>query len=949
MPIPQLKPKKKFTRTWRQNTKLKKKKKRKKWFDQFLNNWLPILAILIILGGLAMLGVFAWFSRDLPSPDKLIERSIAQSTKIYARDAKTVLYEIHGDERRTMINLEEISEKAKWAHIAIEDKDFYEHKGFSLPRIFKALWIDILKRKKAQGASTITQQFVKNAILTNEKSWTRKIKEIVLAYQIERKFSKEEILKMYFNEIPYGSNIYGIEAAAESFFGKNAKDLTIAEGALLASIPKATTYYSPYGSHTDTLLDRQKLVIDLMAKQEQITEKEAQEAKKVDILSQVKPRQENILAPHFVMYVREILAEKYGVQEIEQGGLKVVTTLDYDLQKIAEEEIDKGISKIERYGGSNAALVSLEVKTGEILAMVGSHDYFNTDIDGNVNVTLRERQPGSSFKPIVYTQALEDGYTPETMLFDLVTTFKTSTKDYIPKNYSLNEHGPVTMRQALQASLNIPAVKTLYLTGVDDVLDLAEELGYTTLSDRSRFGLSLVLGGGEVKLIEHLNAYATLAREGKKIPYYPILRIEDNQGKILEKRTSPKEVEVIDQQVARQMNKILSDNTTRASFWGYTQLALSGHPVCAKTGTTNDYRDAWTLGYTPSLATGVWAGNNDNSEMKRGAAGLVLATPIWNGFMKRALEGQKVEYFPDFKAIDTGKAVLKGKLEADQTVKIDKITGKKIPNSCLEDWPEEFIAEETVKSVHNILHYVKKNDPRGDFPENPKSDPQYETWEAPVQTWAQENDYLNQMPQEESCSLRAEKSQPEINFSNPEDDESITNSETTFKVETDGKYNIVKVEYYIDENKIGQSKKSPFSYSHNLSGLSQGYHDITAKVFDKYENSTQKTITVNINLSQTSSSLYFISPSQNSTHYTKDLPLSINVFAYDPEDVSSVTIYYRANSQNNQIEKINTPKNNNLTFSWEEPEPGTYKLFVVMTNKEEEITQSDYLTINIKE
>jgi len=948
MPIPQLKPKKGFERSWKQTTRFKKKQKRKQWLERFLSNWLPIIAILIILGGLTMLALFAWFSRDLPSPNKLIERSIAQSTKIYARDEKTLLYEIHGDEKRTMVNLGEISDYAKWAHIAIEDKNFYEHKGFSLPRIFKALIIDILQRKKAQGASTITQQLVKNAILTKEKSWVRKIKELVLAYQIERKFSKDEILKMYFNEIPYGSNIYGIEAAAQSFFGKNAKDLTIEEAALLAAIPRATTYYSPYGSHTDKLLARQKYIIDLMVKQNYITKEEGEAAKKVNILEKIKPRRENILAPHFVMYVRDILAQKYGDKEIEQGGLKVITTLDYKLQKIAEEEIEKGMSKIERYGGSNAALVALDVKTGEILAMVGSKDYFDKTIDGNVNVALRPRQPGSSFKPIVYTKAFEKGYTPETILFDLVTTFKTDTKDYTPKNYDLREHGPVTMREALQASLNIPAVKTLYLTGVNNVLDLAEKLGYTTLSDRSRFGLSLVLGGGEVKLIEHVNAYATLAREGEKIPYSPILRIEDSKGKILEKHNEPKKIRVIDKEITRQMNKVLSDNSTRVKFWGNTLLSLGSRPVAAKTGTTNDYRDAWTLGYTPSLAAGVWVGNNDNSAMRRGAAGLVLATPIWHGFMQRALEGTKIEYFPDFKEIKTDKAILKGKLEGDIPIKVDKITKKKIPTSCLKDWPKEFIEEETIKSVHNILYYVKKDDPQGDYPDNPESDPQYENWETPVQKWAKEHGYLTQTPETENCELRSSENLPQISITSPQENETISNPEISFQVKTSGTYKINRVEYFIDGEYIGKSTKDPFSLVHNLSGLSNDFHDLTAKVFDEYENSNQTKITIKINLSKTLSSLYFISPQENSIHHLTDFPLSVEVFAYDPEGIDSVTL----SSQNNngeveEIDKITEPQKTSLNFNWSEAKEGTYKIFITMTNKKGEKIQSDYLTVEI--
>ncbi len=946
MPIPQLKPKKRFDTSWKQGTNIRKRKKRKQWFEHLKTIWLPILSIMIIFGGLSMLAVFAWFSRDLPSPDKLIERAIAESTKIYARDEKTILYEVHGEEKRTMVNLDEISDYALWAHIALEDKNFYEHQGFSLLRIFKSIYIDIIQRRKAQGASTITQQFVKNAILTTEKSWTRKIKELVLAYQIERKFSKEEILKMYFNEIPYGSSYYGIEAAAQSYFGKNAKDLSIEEGALLAAMTQATTYYSPYGTHTDELVARQQLTINLMADQEYITEEEAEAAQQIDILSKIRPRQENMLAPHFVMYVREMLVKKYGEREVEQGGLKVVTTLDYEKQKIAEEEIEKGIGKIEKYGGSNAAMIALDVKTGEILAMVGSKDYFDETIDGNVNVTTRVRQPGSSFKPIVYTKAFETGYTPETILFDLVTTFKTDTKNYTPKNYDLTEHGPVTMRQALQASLNIPAVKTLYLTGVENVLDLAENLGYTTFSDRSRFGLSLVLGGGEVKLIEHVSAFSTLANEGERVAYSPILRIEDNKGKVLEKRSEPKPKNVINVEIARQINKVLSDNSTRSSFWGYTVLSLGGRPVAAKTGTTNDYRDAWTLGYTPSLAAGVWVGNNDNTEMSRGAAGLVLAAPIWNGFMKRALEGEKVEYFRDFRAIDTDKAILNGALEGDMPIKVDSVTGNQIPASCLEDWPEEFVEEKTVKAVHNILHYVVRDYPQGDYPSTPESNPQYGNWEEAVKNWARENSYLTESPIMEDCDLRAEENLPEISFGTPKNNDTVTNPSITFKVSASGTNEIDNVEYFIDDVSIGVTKKYPFSYSHNLSGLSKGYHDVTAQVTDEIGNTSQAKITININLSQTTSSLYFISPNQNSSYELTSFPLTVQVFAYDPEGIESVTLSKQnSDGEKTIISKKNNPSDPSLNFTWEEDKEDTYKIFVTIINKKEEQTSSDFLTV----
>ncbi|MDD5110830.1 MAG: transglycosylase domain-containing protein, partial [Patescibacteria group bacterium] len=480
---------------------------------------LPAFGILIVVGIIGIVIMFAVISRDLPDPNKVIDRTVAQSTKIYARDGTTLLYDIHGDIQRTLVQIEDVPEIMKQATVAVEDQNFYSHQGFDLGGIVKAVCHEVFGNLGGlcpqRGGSTITQQFVKNAILTTEHSYVRKIKELILAYQLEKKFSKDQILQMYFNEIPFGSTLYGVEAAAQSFFGKSVRNVTLAEAAFLAAIPNRPTYYSPYGNNTDALSARIHLILNEMVKQGYITEAEAAEAKTVNLFDYLRPANQSLTSPHFVMYVRELLAEKYGEVEAEQGGLKVITTLNIDKQRIAEEVVKKYADQnAARYNASNAALVSLDTKTGQILAMVGSKDYDDVSIDGNVNVVLRPRQPGSSFKPVVYATAFDKGYTPETVLFDVVTAFKTDAADYTPHNYDLKEHGPVSMRQALAGSLNIPAVKTLYLAGIKDVLATASDLGYTTLNDQGRFGLSLVLGGGEVTLLEHTAAFATFAREG---------------------------------------------------------------------------------------------------------------------------------------------------------------------------------------------------------------------------------------------------------------------------------------------------------------------------------------------------------------------------------------------------------------------------------------------------
>ncbi|MFC1687677.1 transglycosylase domain-containing protein, partial [Patescibacteria group bacterium] len=815
-------------------------------------NWLPILIILILLIGIGMVGTFAWFSRDLPNPDKVIDRSLAQSTKIYARDGTTLLYEVHGDIKRTVINLEDIPEHAKWATIVVEDKHFFSHSGAiscssseiypSFTGIVKAICHEAFGSLGGicpqRGGSTITQQFVKNAILTNEKSYTRKIRELILAYQIERKFSKDQILKMYFNEIPYGSSAYGIEAAAQTYLGKSAKDLTIAEGALLAALPQSPTYYF---NNQDDWIARQQMIINLLENEGYISEEEHEIALAEEI--SIHSIQSNIRAPHFVFYVREYLANRYGEKVIEQGGLKVTTTLDITHQDAAEQAVVNGVERNESYNASNAALVSIDTKTGQVLAMVGSKDYFDESIDGNVNVVLRERQPGSSFKPIVYVTAFKEGYTPDTILFDLVTKFKTDLKDYEPKNYDLQERGPVTIRQALAGSLNIPAVKALYLVGVEDVLDTARDLGYTTLNDPSRYGLALVLGGGEVRLLDHVSAFATLAREGVRHPVTPIMSIEDKDGKTLDEYKD-NETRVMDEKVVRLLNNILSDDGARAYVFGSgSKLTLPGRPVAAKTGTTNDYRDAWTIGYTPSLAAGVWVGNNDNSEMRRGAAGSVVAAPIWNEYMRAVLDGTVVETFKNPDYINVSKPILKGEVEGEEIIKVDKITEKRIPSTCIDEYPKEYIAEKTIKNVHSILHYVDKDNPRGPVPENPEVDPQYERFEEPVLRWVEENGFLTAYPLDEDCGLRDEDQMPGVRILTPAVGGDIATQSMTVQIKYAGPRTLLRAEYFIDTIKISESTK--LSSVLDLSTLTTGFHTLNVVVYDTVENTNSASIDFN--------------------------------------------------------------------------------------------------------
>lgn len=444
--------------------------------------------------------LFAWFAKDLPSPNKINSRLLAESTQILDREGN-LIYEIHGDKNRILLDYEDMPEHVKNATVAVEDKEFWKHSGFSIRGITRA-FTGVISRKNRGGGSTITQQFVKNALLTSERTLTRKAKELILSIEIELVYSKEDILRMYLNEIPYGSTAYGIEAAAKTYFAKSAKDLTLEECATLAALPQAPTYYSPYGSHVDELMDRKDSVLTKMAEQGYITEIEAKKAQETKVA--FAERRETITYPHFVMYVKEKLVEKYGEKLVEEGGLRVTTTVDPKKQEIAEDVIEnEAPAHLASRGASNASLVSIDPKTGQILAMVGSIDYWNDDIDGKVNVSIRDRQPGSSFKPFAYATAWEkEDYGPGTPMFDLVTDFG-GNPPYKPQNYDGRQHGVQTMRSSLAQSLNIPAVKTLYIAGIQNTIDNAHDMGITTLnSGESYYGLALVLGGGEVKLVE---------------------------------------------------------------------------------------------------------------------------------------------------------------------------------------------------------------------------------------------------------------------------------------------------------------------------------------------------------------------------------------------------------------------------------------------------------------
>ena len=669
--------------------------------------FLKLNAIFAVLGIVGVGGVFAYYAEDLPSPASMQELKIAESTKIYDKTGKILLYEIHGEQKRTIIPLDEVPPYVKEATIVAEDDDFYNHFGIDLAGIARAVLTNLKRQTVLQGGSTITQQLIKNMYLSPERTLARKVKEVILAVELELKYSKEEILAFYLNAVPYGSNAYGIEAAAQTFFNKHAPDLTLAESALLASLPKAPTYYSPFGNNPDKLEARHAYVLDRMYELGYITDEELASAY-AEKISYSPSGNTGIKAPHFVMYVREHLQKEYGEEYLKNAGLSVVTTLDWDLQQAAEEIVREWGDKNEkRFGAQNAALIALDPSSGHILAMVGSRDYFDVENDGNVNVTNRLRQPGSSFKPFGYAAAFEKGYTPDTLIFDVETNFGVQgTKEYIPKNYDEKFRGPITFKEALAQSINVPAVKVLYLAGIRDTIQLAKNLGITSLTDPTRYGLSLVLGGGEVTLLEETSAYGVFAQEGIRNAHTPILSIVSNTGEILEEFT-PSPNEVLDPQIARLITSILASNDLRAPVFGERNyLSLGSIPSAAKTGTTQEYRDAWTVGYTPDIAVGVWVGNNDNTQM-HDAAGSKAAAPIWYNFMKKAYEitGWDPRPFTPPASVTTQKPILNGILPSEP---------------------------------HSLLYFIKKDDPQGPPPISPEGDPQFQPWEEAIHKWVQE-------------------------------------------------------------------------------------------------------------------------------------------------------------------------------------------------------------------
>src|SRR3989344_767945 len=769
-------------------------------------------------------GLFLYIIRDLPDPSKINDRKVSESTKIYDRTGKVLLYEIHGEEKRTIVKSDQISQHLKDATIVAEDFSFYEHGGIDYKSIIRAFLIDIYRGQLSRGGATITQQLIKNSFLSTEKTFTRKIKEIILAIKIDKQYSKEEILELYLNQIPYGSNAYGAESAAQTFFNKKASELTVNEAALLAALPKAPSYYSPYGQNKEELTARKNAILERMRKVGFVGKDEFEKAKSEQLV--FAKQKGGIKAPHVAMYVKDYLEKRYGADVAENGGLRVVTTLDYDLQKTAEEVVEKyGEINEKKYKARNSALTAVDPKTGQLLAMVGSRDYFNIENDGNFNVaTSKNRQPGSSFKPFAYAVFFQKGYSPDMALFDVKTEFSTNPDEpYSPDNYDDKFRGPVSAKSALAQSLNIPAVKVLYLAGIEDTIALAKAMGITTLEERNRFGLSLVLGGGEVRPIDMAYAYSVFANDGVKNDESFILEVKNSKNEILEKWRL-KQKEVLPKNIARAISAILSDNSLRAPVFGeQSPLFFDNYQVAAKTGTTQKYRDAWVAGYTPTLSVSVWTGNNDGAPMEKGGAGVAASGPMFHEFMEKALSARGSENFTPPEPILISNPSLNGEYAGETKVKIDKDSGKLVTAKT----PPQKIEERVFKEIHTVLYYINKDDP------------QYQSWESAIQKWLTDNpifsDTQSKAPTEYD-DIHTNENKPILTILNPQNYSAVPESGLSVKISATGQFPIKEVDFFANNMLVSSDFSYPYETNLDLSGAESGEVVIIARSYDKYDN-----------------------------------------------------------------------------------------------------------------
>jgi len=809
-------------------------------------SFIAVVAIFLI-----SIFIFPLFAFNLPTPDKIIRRE-GFSTKILDRNGE-VLYDIFAEQKRTPITLDKVPENLKQATIAIEDKNFYEHQGFDPLGMLRG-FSRFFTQGRAQGGSTLTQQLVKNVLLTPERSVFRKVKEFILAIQIERKYTKDEILQMYLNEAPYGGTAWGVEAAAETYYGKKVEDLNLVESAILAGLPQRPSYYSPYSSEPKAYIERTKSVLRRMKEDGYISENEEESATSELESVEFQERGASFKAPHFVQYVQNILEERYGERIVEQGGLTVTTTLDLALQEEAQEGVAEEIAKVESLHITNGGVVVINPETGEILAMVGSKRFDDPDYDGQVNVTLSKRQPGSAIKPITYVTAFKKGYTASTLLMDVPTEFPGGVNQppYNPVNYDGKYRGPLQVRYALGNSINIAAVKMLAQVGIEDTLETAYDLGITTLAPTketlSRVGLSLTLGGGEVRLLELTGAYSAFMNGGFKVEPIALLKVEDNDGKTLEEVKPKKGKRVLTPEAAYLIADILSDNSAREAIFGLnSQLNIAGKTIAVKTGTTNDRRDNWTVGGNSQALVGVWVGNNDNSEMQSVASGITGASPIWRRILLEALKDK-----PNIGFETPGGIV---------TAPVDAVSGYKAHDGFPERL-EKFIVgtEPADDSVHVRLKVCKSDGKlatpsdiasgnseekefflfKEDDPTAGPDDPN--RWQEGINKWLATQVDSRYHPPTDYCGTGSPLN---VEFVSPHDHDSNLGSPFNIKVSADSTASISEVILYVDNIKEKTFTSPPYEYSVNMS---TGVHELKARAKDTNGNEGERVITVGVNV-----------------------------------------------------------------------------------------------------
>lgn len=871
--------------------------------------WLATFVIgVTALGAIFAAGLIAILSIGLPDVRNLDNLDADQSTEIFDREGN-LLYTIHGDENREFVPLEEMSQLVQDATIAVEDKDFWEHGGFDLKALGSALLSQLFGVGTPRGGSTITQQYVKNTFLSPERSYIRKAKELILSIRLERTYDKEQILELYLNRIPYGNNAFGVQKAAEVYFGKPAKDLDLAESVVLASLPQAPSRYNPYGNnkyshllkeftgeelyyrkiksesdlevteyvrgligeHVDLgdgtkiyIPGRTDIVLKTMYDQKEITKEERQKA--LDELQTItfNTYREAIEHPHFVLYIKQILEDKYTKDIVERGGLKVYTTLDPALQNYAEEVVSKNGETLKNVGASNMALMAINPQTGQILAMIGSYDYFNEEIDGNVNVVLRPRQMGSSFKPLVYAQAFLNGYGPGSVTYDIPTRIGNDR----PVDFDGQWKGQMTLREALGQSRNIPAIQAYFLAGEQDpVIDLAHKMGVLSLDKAHSYGYPLALGAGEVSLYEMMSAYGTFANAGKRPDLTAILKVENSNGDVIEEWRQKEFEEVLDPQVAFLINNILSDRSVGLG----ARMYVSGKTNAAKTGTSTKENkkeaggavlpsDLLTYGYTPSAVVGVWAGNADGTGLASFAEAYNVTAPVMSSVLGKALEKLPDESFPEpegIKRVQISKA--SGKLPGSDTpsemiktevfaswavpteveqlffkVKIDKISGL----LATEYTPDDAIEEVTFQNYVPIANKLNWMNEIRDYYEKYKINEQA----GDVRVGLPPTEFDNVHTPENAAK------KPTLTINNPATGTILGFGNFKVEVDLSADNGVAEVQFFIDDKKEFSTKTSPYTGYLNISKFMEAgsKHLVVAKVIDALGYSAQAAIEVKV-------------------------------------------------------------------------------------------------------